>query len=110
MYTAILILPLIGAIIAGFFHRITGEKLAMYVTTAILFVCCALSWVAFFTIHGHEHSITLMRFITSGDLQTEWSIRVDQLTGVMLVVVTSISALVHLYSIGYMEEDDGKPR
>ena len=110
MFTAILILPLIGAIIAGFFHRITGEKLAMYVTTEILFVCCALSWYAFFTIHGHEHSVTIMRFVTSGDLQTEWSIRVDQLTGVMLVVVTSISALVHLYSIGYMEEEDGKPR
>jgi NADH-quinone oxidoreductase subunit L len=111
MYTAILILPLIGAIIAGFFHRITGEKLAMWIPTAILFVCGVLSWYAFFTIPGHEtQQITIMTFITSGDLQTEWSIRVDQLTAVMLVVVTTISALVHLYSIGYMDEDDCKPR
>ena len=110
MFTAILILPLIGAIIAGFFHRFIGEKLAMFIPTAFLFVACAFSWYAFFTIHGHEHSISIMRWVGSGDLQADWSIRVDQLTGVMLVVVTSVSALVHLYSIGYMDEDDSKPR
>jgi NADH-quinone oxidoreductase subunit L len=110
MFTAILILPLIGCIIAGFFHRFIGEKLAMVIPTTILFISCALSWYAFFTIHGNEHSITLMRWIGSGDLQADWSIRVDQLTGVMLVVVTSVSSLVHLYSVGYMAEDDGKPR
>jgi NADH-quinone oxidoreductase subunit L len=110
MFTAILVLPLIGAIIAGFFHRFIGEKLAMVIPTTILFICCALSWYAFFNIHGNEHSISLMRFITSGDLQSDWSIRVDQLTGVMLVVVTTVSSLVHLYSIGYMAEEDGKPR
>jgi NADH-quinone oxidoreductase subunit L len=110
MFTAILVLPLIGAIIAGFFNRFIGEKLSMIIPTAILFICCALSWYAFFTIHGESHTITLMRWIGSGDLQADWSIRVDQLTGVMLVVVTSVSSLVHLYSIGYMAEDDGKPR
>jgi NADH-quinone oxidoreductase subunit L len=110
MFTAILVLPLIGSIIAGFFHRFIGEKLAMWIPTAILLFCCGLSWYAFLTIHGHEHSITLMRWIDSGDLQADWSIRVDQLTGVMLVVVTSVSSLVHLYSIGYMDEDDSKPR
>jgi NADH-quinone oxidoreductase subunit L len=110
MYTAILVLPLIGAVIAGFFPRFTGERLAMVIPTTILFIACALSWYAFFTIHGNEHSISLLRFINSGDLQSDWSIRVDQLTGVMLVVVTSVSALVHLYSIGYMADDDGKAR
>jgi NADH-quinone oxidoreductase subunit L len=110
MFTAILVLPLIGAIIAGFFHRFIGEKLAMIIPTIILFIICALSWYAFFTINGQTDSITLMRWIGSGDLQADWSIRVDQLTGVMLVVVTSVSSLVHLYSIGYMAEDDGKPR
>jgi NADH-quinone oxidoreductase subunit L len=110
MFTAILVLPLIGSIIAGFFHRFIGEKLAMWIPTVILFFCCALSWYAFLTIHGETHTISLMRWIGSGDLQADWSIRVDQLTGVMLVVVTSVSSLVHLYSIGYMEEDDGKPR
>ena len=78
MFTAILILPLIGAIIAGFFHRFIGEKLAMVIPTLFLFVACAFSWYAFFTIHGHEHSISLMRWIGSGDLQADWSIRVDQ--------------------------------
>ncbi|HUS54515.1 MAG TPA: NADH-quinone oxidoreductase subunit L [Thermohalobaculum sp.] len=110
MFTAILVLPLIGSIIAGFFHRFIGEKLAMYIPTAILFICCGLSWYAFLTIYGEAHTITLMRWFDSGDLQADWSIRVDQLTGVMLVVVTSVSSLVHLYSIGYMEEDDSKPR
>jgi NADH-quinone oxidoreductase subunit L len=112
MFTAILILPLIGAIIAGFFHRFIGEKLAMFIPTTILFICCAMSWYAFMFMHLGEHteSISIMRWIGSGDLQADWSIRVDQLTGVMLVVVTSVSSLVHLYSIGYMEEDDGKPR
>ncbi|MEM9369687.1 MAG: NADH-quinone oxidoreductase subunit L [Pseudomonadota bacterium] len=107
MYTAILLLPLAGAIIAGFFHRAIGEKAAMYLTTGILMVCAILSWIAFFSIHGaHEPTVTLMRWIGSGDLQADWSIRVDQLTGVMLVVVTTVSALVHFYSIGYTDDGD----
>ncbi|MEM8990581.1 MAG: NADH-quinone oxidoreductase subunit L [Pseudomonadota bacterium] len=111
MYTAILLLPLLGAIIAGFFHRAIGERAAMVISTGLLFVCAVLSWIAFFTIDGaHEPTITLMRWIGSGDLQVDWAIRVDQLTGVMLVVVCTVSTLVHLYSMGYMEEDDAKPR
>ncbi|MEM9045783.1 MAG: NADH-quinone oxidoreductase subunit L [Pseudomonadota bacterium] len=107
MYTAILLLPLLGAIIAGFFHRQIGEKAAMYLTTGILMLCAVLSWIAFFSIHGeHQDTVTLMRWIGSGDLQADWSIRVDQLTGVMLVVVTSVSSLVHLYSIGYTDDGD----
>ncbi|MEM8792104.1 MAG: NADH-quinone oxidoreductase subunit L [Pseudomonadota bacterium] len=107
MYTAILLLPLLGAIIAGFFHRVIGEKAAMYLTTGLLMICAALSWVAFFSIHGeHQDTVVLMRWIGSGDLQADWSIRVDQLTGVMLVVVTSVSSLVHLYSIGYTDDGD----
>ncbi|MEM7669628.1 MAG: proton-conducting transporter membrane subunit, partial [Pseudomonadota bacterium] len=107
MYTAILLLPLFGAIIAGFFHRVIGEKGAIYLTTGALLVCAVLSWIAFFSIHGnHEQTITLMRWIGSGDLQADWAIRVDQLTGVMLVVVTTVSALVHLYSIGYTDDGD----
>jgi len=111
MYSAILLLPLLGAVIAGFFPRLTGEKAAMAIPTGLLFISCVLSWIAFFSIHGeHEPSVTLFRWIGSGDLQVDWAIRVDQLTGVMLVVVTTVSAFVHLYSIGYMEEDDSKPR
>jgi len=107
MYTAILLLPLLGAVIAGFFHRVIGETMAMAVPTALLFVSAALSWVAFVTVHGaHEPSVVLFRWIVSGDLHADWSIRVDQLTAVMLVVVTTVSALVHLYSIGYTDDGD----
>ncbi|MDT8343636.1 MAG: NADH-quinone oxidoreductase subunit L [Thermohalobaculum sp.] len=111
MYTAILLLPLAGAIVAGFFHRIIGETLAMYLTTGILFLCAVLSWIAFMGGHGaHGDTVRLFTWIASGDLSVDWAIRVDTLTHVMLVVVTSVSSLVHLYSIGYMAEDDGKPR
>ncbi|MEM9783680.1 MAG: NADH-quinone oxidoreductase subunit L, partial [Pseudomonadota bacterium] len=111
MYAAILLLPLLGAILAGLFHRQIGEKGAMYVTTGILFACAAMSWIVFLTAEaGSLDRVILFTFIGSGDLQVDWAIRVDAMTRVMLVVVTSVSALVHCYSIGYMEEDPAKPR
>ena len=106
MYAAILLLPLLGAIIAGFFHRFIGEKAAMFVTTGLLFFCAVLSWIAFFGFEPGDPSVELFRWIGSGELQSYWSIRVDRLTIVMLVVVTSVSALVHLYSIGYTDDGD----
>jgi len=106
MYAAILLLPLLGAVIAGFFHRIIGEKAAMAITTGILFFCAALSWVAFFTFDPGDPSVELFRWIVSGELEAYWSIRVDRLTCVMLVVVTTVSALVHLYSVGYTEDGE----
>ena len=99
MYSAILLLPLLGAIIAGFFHRQIGERMAMLIPTGILMFCAALSWIAFFSL-GEPGSVELFRWIGSGDLQAYWSIRVDRLTCVMLVVVTTVSSLVHMYSIG----------
>ncbi len=72
----------------------------------------ALSWVAFIDV-GFSHTtqkITLLRWITSGELDVSWTIRVDTLTAVMLVVVNTVSALVHLYSIGYMHEDESRQR
>ncbi|HUF55652.1 MAG TPA: NADH-quinone oxidoreductase subunit L [Thermohalobaculum sp.] len=110
MYTAILLLPLLGALIAGFAHRATGEKMAMWIPTGILLFCMVLSWIAFFSIGEEVRHVRIMQWIASGDLVADWTIRIDMLTGVMLVVVTTVSALVHLYSVGYMEEDDGKPR
>ncbi len=106
MYAAILLLPLLGAVIAGFFYRFIGEKMAMFVTTGILFFCAILSWIAFFGYEPGDPSIELFRWIASGELQAYWSIRVDRLTIVMLVVVTTVSALVHLYSIGYTDDGD----
>ena len=89
-----------------------GSLVAELVTSTFLVISCVLSWYAFFDVGfgGHEARITLFSFITSGDLHSEWALRIDPLTAVMLVVVTTVSSLVHIYSIGYMEEDPYKPR
>src|ERR1700733_592060 len=89
-----------------------GSGLAELVTCTLLVISCVLSWYAFFDVGfgGHEARVMLFSFITSGDLHSEWALRIDSLTAVMLVVVTTVSSLVHIYSIGYMEEDPYKPR
>lgn len=90
-----------------------ASRPAELVTTALLFVSAILSWVAFLTVGFGEHevqSIKVMNWFTSGALQIDWAFRVDTLTVVMLVVVTTVSSLVHLYSIGYMAEDPDRPR
>ena len=112
MYQAILFLPLVGAIFAGLLGRFTGPRPAEVITTTLVLITALLSWLAFYqvAIQGEEQRIELLRFITSGDLKSVWSLRIDTLTAVMLVVVTTVSGLVHLYSIGYMEEDTGRPR
>ena len=106
METIILFAPLVGAIIAGFGWRYIGETAAQYVTTGLLFLAAFLSWVVFLT-HGSEtEQIHILNFIQSGSLDTSWSIRLDRLTSTMLIVVTTVSALVHLYSFGYMAHDE----
>src|SRR6478672_234149 len=112
MYQAIVFLPLVGAIIAGFFGRFIGARGSEVITTSLLLVAMVLSWLAFYHvgIEGHDERIELLRFVDSGALKTPWSLRIDTLTAVMFVVVTTVSGLVHLYSIGYMEEDPGRPR
>lgn len=106
MEKIILFAPLIGALIGGFGWRIIGEKGAQFVTTGLLFLAALLSWIVFLT---HDASVIeqihILDFIQSGTLDTAWSIRLDRLTSIMLVVVTSVSALVHLYSFGYMAHD-----
>lgn len=104
MPTIILFAPLIGALIAGFGWKFIGETGAQWVTTGLLFLACLLSWIVFFTL-GEPETITIFRFIESGTLSTDWAIRLDRLTAIMLIVVTSVSALVHLYSFGYMAHD-----
>jgi NADH-quinone oxidoreductase subunit L len=112
MYQAILFLPLVGALFAGLFGRLAGARPSEIVTTTLVLITALLSWLAFYqvAIQGQEERIELLRFIDSGDLKAVWSLRIDTLTAVMLVVVTMVSGLVHLYSIGYMEEDTGRPR
>lgn len=106
MATIVLFAPLLGAIIAGLFWRAIGEKPAQVVATALLFVSAILSWVIFLTHDGGVQQITLLRWIDSGTLSGDWAIRLDRLTAVMLIVITTVSALVHLYSFGYMAHDD----
>ncbi|MBC7282409.1 NADH-quinone oxidoreductase subunit L [Hoeflea sp.] len=113
MYHAIVFLPLIGALIAGFGGRAIGAKASEYVTTLFLIVAALLSWVAFFSIaigDGETVRIPVMRWIDSGSFSVDWALRVDTLTAVMLVVVNTVSCLVHVYSIGYMHHDPHRPR
>jgi len=106
MAQIILFAPLIGALIAGFGWRLIGETAAQWVTTGLLFVSCILSWIVFLTLDASvTQHIHILNFIQSGTLDTAWSIRLDRLTAIMLIVVTSVSALVHLYSFGYMAHD-----
>src|ERR1700739_1488548 len=112
MYQAIVFLPLLGCAIAGLFGRLIGARPSELVTTVLLFASMVLSWIAFVQVgFGHQDArVVLAPYIVSGDLHVEWALRVDTLTAVMLVVVTTISAFVHLYSIGYMHEDPHRPR
>ena len=112
MYTAIVFLPIIASAIAGLGGRFIGARASELVTTVALFVSAALSIYVFYDVCylGHGGIIRLTTWITSGDLEVDWAIRVDNLTAVMLVVVTGVSSLVHLYSIGYMADDPHRPR
>ena len=106
MAVTVLLAPLFGAIIAGLFWRVIGERPAQIVATALLFLSALLSWVIFLTHDGSVQQITLMRWIDSGTLVGDWAIRLDRLTAVMLIVITTVSSLVHLYSFGYMAHDE----
>ena len=106
METIILLAPLVGAILAGFGWRLMGERNAQILTTGLVMLAALLSWVVFLGFDGTTEKVNLLRFIESGTLSTEWSIRLDRMTAIMLVVVTTVSALVHLYSFGYMAHDD----
>ncbi|MFC0283487.1 NADH-quinone oxidoreductase subunit L [Camelimonas abortus] len=112
MYHAIVFLPLAGFLIAGLFGRIMGARASEIVTTSLLFVAAALSWVTFFQVAWGTGpvQVTVVNWMTSGGLSVDWALKIDTLTAVMLVVVNSVSALVHLYSIGYMHEDPSRPR
>ena len=112
MYQAILLLPLLGAIFAGFFGRLVGARSSEVITTTLVLITALLSYLAFYQValNGQEERIELLRWIDSGALKSAWSLRIDTLTAVMLVVVTTVSGLVHLYSIGYMEDDPHRPR
>ena len=106
METIILFAPLVGAILCGFGWRFFGEVAAQWIATGLLFLAALLSWIVFLTFDGTTEIIPVARWIESGSLATEWAIRLDRLTAIMLIVITTVSALVHLYSFGYMAHDD----
>ncbi|MEH3037748.1 MAG: NADH-quinone oxidoreductase subunit L [Sphingomonas adhaesiva] len=109
----IVFLPLVAAVVAGFANKSFGATLPKAITTGALFVSCALSWPVFIGYLMETSTATVvpvLHFITSGTFDVSWALRVDALTAVMLVVITSVSALVHLYSWGYMSEDPDQPR
>ncbi|MBZ9856797.1 NADH-quinone oxidoreductase subunit L [Mesorhizobium sp. CA13] len=113
MYQAIVFLPLLGFLIVGLFGTSLGAKASEYITSGFLVIAAALSWVAFFTVgfgHGEVFTVPVLRWIQSGGLEASWALRIDTLTVVMLVVVNTVSALVHIYSIGYMHHDPNRPR
>src|SRR5476651_897640 len=112
MYAAIVFLPLLGSAIAGLLGRVIGNRPSELVTTGLLFVSAALSVVAFndVALQGHNYIVPILPWIHSASFMVDWTVRVDGITAVMLVVVTGVSSLVHLYSIGYMEEDPHRPR
>jgi NADH-quinone oxidoreductase subunit L len=88
-----------------------GSRAAELITTSLLFVSMILSWIGFVSVgFGQDVHVTLFNWFTAGDLKVDWALRVDTLTAVMLVVVTTVSAFVHLYSIGYMVEEPYRPR
>jgi NADH-quinone oxidoreductase subunit L len=107
--------PLVGAIVCGLFNKYIGEKAAMFVSTALLFVAAAAAGTLFIgywnhTYHLPEEAIRLFKWIDVGAMESTWSVRVDAISVVMMIVVTGVSSLVHLYSWGYMAEDPHKPR
>ncbi|MDN3645324.1 NADH-quinone oxidoreductase subunit L [Pontixanthobacter aestiaquae] len=116
LHTSILLivfLPLLAAIVGGLGNRALGNTVVKAITTGSLFVSCVLSWPIFLGfISGTTTAevVPVLQWVQSGNLSFDWALRVDTLTAVMLVVITTVSALVHLYSWGYMDEDPDQPR
>ena len=134
IFLLIVFLPLVGALISGVlgtnllrgtqnhaayhddqangYHAHHGPVWPQILPTALLLISAVLSWIAFFdvAIHENTYKVPVLEWVRSGGLAADWALRVDTLTAVMLVVVTSVSSLVHVYSIGYMSHDDNQPR
>ncbi len=112
MEISIIALPLIASIISGFFGKFIGDRNSEIVTSLLVTISAIFSVLVFYevTVNQYEENIIIATWINSGSLDVNWSMKIDALSSVMLVVVTSVSALVHIYSIGYMSHDPHKPR
>ena len=112
MELSLLFLPLLASIISGFFGKFIGDKNSEIITSIFVSISALLSLILFYQVivNGYENNVVIATWINSGTLDVNWSIKVDALSSVMLVVVTLVSSLVHIYSIGYMSHDPHKPR
>ena len=108
----ILFLPLVGSIVSGFFGKLIGDKISQILTSFFVSISSILSLIIFFKVinYGYINNLIISTWINSGSLNANWTINIDALSSVMLVVVTLVSALVHIYSIGYMSNDPHKSR
>ncbi len=112
MEFALLFLPLLASITSGFFGKFIGDRNSEIITSLFVSISALLSLTLFYQVivNGYENNVVIATWINSGTLDVNWSIKVDALSSVMLVVVTLVSSLVHIYSIGYMSHDPHKPR
>ena len=112
MEISIIALPLIASIISGFFGKYIGDRNSEILTSSLVSISAVFSGIVFYEVivNQYEENIVIASWINSGSLQVNWSMKIDSLSAVMLVVVTVVSALVHIYSIGYMSHDPHKPR
>jgi NADH-quinone oxidoreductase subunit L len=112
MEISLLFLPLIASITSGFFGKYIGDRASEIITSLFISISAILSLILFYNVavNHYESNIVISTWINSGSLDVNWSIKIDALSSVMLVVVTLISSLVHIYSIGYMSDDPHKPR
>ena len=112
MEISIIALPLIASILSGFFGKFIGDRNSEIVTSLLVSISAILSVIVFYEVifNQYEENIIIAKWINSGSLEVNWTMKIDALSAVMLVVVTFISALVHIYSIGYMSHDPHKPR
>ena len=112
MEISIIALPLIASIISGFFGKFIGDRNSEIITSLLVSISAVFSCMVLYEViqNQYEDNIIIASWINSGSLDVNWSMKIDALSAVMLVVVTSVSALVHVYSIGYMSHDPHKPR
>ena len=112
MEISIIALPLIASIISGFFGKFIGDRNSEIVTSLLVTISAILSATVLYEVifNQYQDNIIIAKWISSGTLNVNWSMKIDPLSSIMLVVVTSVSSLVHIYSIGYMSHDPHKPR
>ena len=103
MIFLIVFLPLLGSLITGFFGRKIGDRSSMIITCTLLILSMCLGWTEYFVIKNNHKDLifSISRWIESGDFEVSWALRYDMLTSVMVIVITTVSAMVHIYSVIY---------